>query len=111
MNFVIAFVATFCMDFVFAAYTLFVQERKVLRSGLMAALIMFFSALAVTSYIHNPELIVPVMLGALCGTSCYVWLEKRRDRCPSRVAQCSDWPGVGASPNAHMQRGCERDRD
>lgn len=78
IGWLIAFAATFALDFAFAAYTRYVQEGHPALAGLAAALIMLFNSLAVMSYIHEAVLIIPVMAGAACGTAAYVWLYCRK---------------------------------
>ena len=78
IDWAVAFGSMFAMDFVFAAYTMYVQQHRPVAAGLAAALIMLFSSLAVMSYMHEALLIVPVMAGAFCGTAAYVTYAKAR---------------------------------
>lgn len=64
----IVFATLFFLDVVWARYTTAIAERRRLAASSFGAGIIALGAYATISYIDNPLMILPAMLGAFCGT-------------------------------------------
>jgi hypothetical protein len=64
----VAFAALFVLDIVWARYTAAVIDRRRTLASSHAVAIFGLGAIGTISYIDDPRMIVPAMLGAFCGT-------------------------------------------
>jgi hypothetical protein len=64
----VTFAALFALDVVWARYTAAVTDRRRTVASSYAAAIIALGAIGTISYIDDPRMIVPAMLGAFCGT-------------------------------------------
>lgn len=64
----VTFSALFVLDIVWARYTSAVTDRRRAVASSYAAAIIALGAVGTISYIDDPRMIVPAMLGAFCGT-------------------------------------------
>lgn len=56
------------VDFLFAEYTKSCADRKAFKASLFAAGLILVSGFVTTSYVHDPWLLIPVMVGSFMGT-------------------------------------------
>ena len=68
MNYLGAFVAMFCLDFVWGHYTRNVADGKRIPSAAWAAAIVAFNGTVTLFYVGDPWTMVPAALGAFAGT-------------------------------------------
>lgn len=64
----VTFAALFVLDVVWARYTSAITDRRRIPASSYAAAIIALGAVGTISYIDDPRMIVPAMLGAFCGT-------------------------------------------
>jgi hypothetical protein len=62
------FAAMVVLDFAWAEYAASVTERKAHTSAFLSIVIMVFSGLVTTAYIHNIQYLVTAGIGAYLGT-------------------------------------------
>lgn len=77
MSYLLAFLAMFVLDLVWAGYTMAMVERKVAVASVCASAIQLCSALVVIGYTTNRWLLIPVALGAFAGTYVACQLKRR----------------------------------
>lgn len=63
------FLVTFALDVVWARYTVALVARRIVSASLYAAGITALSGVCAISYVHEPWLLVPAVLGAAAGTA------------------------------------------
>lgn len=66
--FLAVFVATLCIDALYALYTMRLSEKKALQSALFGSLIHILTAFTVISYTENYIYIISLVLGSFVGT-------------------------------------------
>lgn len=66
--FISVFLATMCIDALYALYTLRLVERKALQSAFFGTTIHLFTAFTVISYTKNYLYVIPLLLGSFAGT-------------------------------------------
>ena len=76
------FTALTVLDFVWARYTYAMTNKKTLRAGGYAAMIIGLGGFATISYTSNHWLLLPAAAGAFCGTVLAVYLERRTNQLP-----------------------------
>lgn len=64
----IVFATLFFLDVVWARYTTAIADRRRVAASSLSAAIIALGAYATISYIDDPRMILPAMLGAFCGT-------------------------------------------
>jgi hypothetical protein len=62
------FLATMCIDALYALYTIRLTERKALQSATFGTMIHLFTAFTVISYTKNYWYILPLLAGSFLGT-------------------------------------------
>jgi hypothetical protein len=62
------FLATLCIDALYALYTICLTERKALQSAFFGTAIHLFTAFTVISYTKNYLYIIPLLVGSFAGT-------------------------------------------
>jgi hypothetical protein len=77
MNALLAFGAMLVLDFVWGRYTQYVVAKRVLASGVTAAVIVGCNAAVTLLVVHDPWTILPAAAGAFCGTVLAVRLHPR----------------------------------
>lgn len=65
---IVAFVAMFFLDYVFALYTKKVIDEKPAQAGFFASAIVLCNAIVTINFVDNPWMIIPTLLGAFAGT-------------------------------------------
>jgi hypothetical protein len=64
----ITFAALFVLDIVWARYTIALTDRRRVLAGSYASAIIALGAVGTISYINDPWMVLPAMLGAFAGT-------------------------------------------
>lgn len=77
MKALLAFLAMFVMDFVWAKYTTAIAEKRAMPAASWAILITLLSGYVITSYVNDPWMLAPAAAGAFAGTYAAVIWEKR----------------------------------
>lgn len=62
------FFASFALEAVFALYTLAVTKHKALEASTWSLVSYFLLALGILNFIHNKWYVIPLAVGAFCGT-------------------------------------------
>lgn len=70
--FLFVFLATMCIDALYALYTIRLTERKALQAAFFGTTIHLLTVFTVISYTKNYIYIVPLLLGSFAGTYCMV---------------------------------------
>jgi hypothetical protein len=65
---VAVFVATMCIDALYALYTIRLVEKKALQAATFGSLIHILTAFTVISYTQNYWYLVPLVIGSFLGT-------------------------------------------
>jgi hypothetical protein len=66
--FISVFLATMCIDALYALYTIRLTERRAIQSALFGTFIHLFTAFTVISYTKNSLYIIPLLMGSFVGT-------------------------------------------
>jgi hypothetical protein len=72
------FFASAALDSIFALYTLAITKHKALQASTWSMISYFLLALGILNFIHNRWYVVPLALGAFCGTFIVVKWESRK---------------------------------
>jgi hypothetical protein len=73
------FFASAALDSIFALYTLAVMKHRALEASTLSLITYFLMALGILNFIHNRWYVVPLALGAFCGTYAVVkWEAKKK---------------------------------
>lgn len=64
---IIVFILMLLTDLVWSVCVKWVADEKLVKGGLMAALILVLNGFATISYVSDPWLIFPAAVGAFCG--------------------------------------------
>jgi hypothetical protein len=62
------FFASGALEAIFALYTLAVTKHKALEASTWSLVSYFLLALGILNFIHNKWYVIPLALGAFCGT-------------------------------------------
>lgn len=76
LTFISVFVTMVFLDFVWAAYTIAISEKKAIRAGLTSIVIIVGSGYITREYVEDPWQLIPAGLGAFAGTAACVGREK-----------------------------------
>lgn len=74
------FFASAALESIFALYTLAVTKHKALEASMWSLVSYFLLALGILNFIHNKWYVIPLALGAFCGTYLVVTWEARKDK-------------------------------
>jgi hypothetical protein len=74
IDWIVVFAGMFALDFVFALYTMYVQEKQPVMAAHFATAIFLLQAVVIASYVKDFSLILPAAAGAWLGT----WAAVRR---------------------------------
>lgn len=74
------FFASAALESIFALYTLAVTKHKALEASTWSLVSYFLLALGILNFIHNKWYVVPLALGAFCGTYGVVTWEVRKNK-------------------------------
>lgn len=74
------FFVSAALDSIFALYTLAVTKHKALEASTWSLVTYFLMALGILNFVHNKWYVVPLALGAFCGTFAAVRWESRKNR-------------------------------
>lgn len=77
-SFLIVFFALFATDICWSFYIKSVGDSSPLKSALWAVFLFGVGSIATISYVTNPWLVIPALLGAFCGTYLGVWWNGRK---------------------------------
>ena len=72
------FFASGALEAIFALYTLAVTKNKALEASAWSLVSYFLLALGILNFIHNKWYVIPLALGAFCGTFVVVTWESRK---------------------------------
>ncbi len=75
--FISVFIATLCIDGLYALYTLRVTEKKAFQSATFGALIHILTAFTVISYTKNYLYLIPLVIGSFLGTYIVILYSKK----------------------------------
>jgi uncharacterized membrane protein YfcA len=64
----IVFAALFCLDLVWAKYTLAISAKRTVWAASYASAIIALSGYAAINYVNDPWMLLPAMAGAFLGT-------------------------------------------
>lgn len=73
----IAFFSMFFVDVLHSMYIKYVNDDRVVLSGLVSGLIYFLACVATVNFIDNHWIIIPATVGAALGTSVGVVVNKK----------------------------------
>lgn len=78
LSWLLMFVILFALDFVYTRWTITVTEGHAVQAGIWAALCYGLTGLATVKYVVDPWLLVPAVLGCMCGTfaAVKIWRKK-----------------------------------
>lgn len=79
MSIIITFLALFVTDICWAYYINSVKDGSALKSASWATFMFGIGAIGTISYVTNPWLLIPALLGAFCGTYLGVVLNKGKE--------------------------------
>lgn len=77
MNWLAMFAILFALDFVYSRWTMTVTEGHAAQASLWAALCYGLTGLATVQYVSDPWLLIPAVLGCMCGTYTAVKFKRR----------------------------------
>ncbi len=66
--FISVFLATMCIDALYALYTLRLTQKKAFQSAFFGSLIHILTAFTVISYTKNYLYLIPLVIGSFVGT-------------------------------------------
>lgn len=66
--FLTVFLATFCIDSLYAFYTLRLVEKKAFQSAASGSMIHILTAFTIISYTQNYLYLIPLVIGSFTGT-------------------------------------------
>lgn len=72
------FFASAALDSIMALYTLAVTKKRALEASVWSLVSYFLLALGILNFIHNRWYIIPLAMGAFCGTYGVVKWESRK---------------------------------
>ena len=73
----LVFVAYVILDYLYAKYTIYIQNRQAFRAGLSGAMMYSLMAWGIIIYTNHPIYIIFVALGSFCGTYFAVKSQKK----------------------------------
>ena len=65
---VLVFVTYFCIDVLYARFTIEVSKKRPFRAAVLSSLLYSLLAYGVITYSHNTVYLAPLVLGAFLGT-------------------------------------------
>jgi len=77
MNYIFVFFLLFFLDIAWSFYINKVKDGSALQAASCAAGLFGLGAISTISYVQNPYLLIPAVMGAFCGTYVGVLLNKK----------------------------------
>lgn len=96
---VVAFVSTFAADFCWALYFRHVADRRPVWAGFWSTSCLMLGSVVTISYVHDPILLVPALLGGFAGTFVVVEKERRNHAKETAPCACGVAHGVDEKPD------------
>lgn len=64
----LVFIATFILDWLWAAYIINTSTKNILKSCIYSALILLTGAFITMSYVEDKRMLIPALVGGVLGT-------------------------------------------
>jgi hypothetical protein len=68
LKYALVFVASFLVDWIWAAYIIETARKAAVKSTLLSGLIVLIGAFTTLSFMHDPTTVVAAVLGGMLGT-------------------------------------------